>query len=399
VARKRANGTGSISKRKDGLYVGRVTVGWEVVDGRRKQLRRAVYGRTIAEVQAKLIEVQAQHQAGTLAASRGRSITLNQYAARWLAGLEDHIKPRTHADYGSVLRVWVLPRIGSRPLNRLERKDVNEVTRAMKQAGLGPRRINYCRSLLRALLREAQREELIGRNVAELVRPLPEPGKAPTVLKPEQVAPLLAVAQRHRDGPAWIVALSLGLRQSELLGLTWSDVDWERGRLHVERTVQYTKATGWLVQGTKTEPSRRTPHLPEIAIEALKRQRKRQAAERLRAETWPDSLSGLLGVDLDLVFRKPDGRPESRYDLSRRFREQVDALGLKGLEFRTLRHSAASLLRRGGVEMFEISRQLGHSKIGTTSDIYTELFEQQERKVAEAMDRALGGPAERDLHG
>jgi len=240
-------------------------------------------------------------------------------------------------------------------------------------------------------LRQAQRQELVSRNVAELVRPLPESTPQPTVLKPEQVAPLLAVAQRHRGGPAWILALSLGLRQSELLGLQWTDIDWEHGRVRIERTLQYTKATGWLVQGTKTERSRRTLHLPVIALETLRRQRKQQAAERLRAEDWPDSLKGILGVDLDLIFRREDGRPEPRYDLSRRFREQAGALGFEDLEFRTLRHSAASLLRLQGTELFEISRQLGHSNIGTTSDIYSELFEQQKAATAAAMDRALSG--------
>jgi integrase len=91
------------------------------------------------------------------------------------------------------------------------------------------------------------------------------------------------------------VALSLGLRQSELLGLAWPDVDWDRGRVRVERTLQYTKATGWLVQGTRTDRSRRTLHLPAITLEALKRQRAQQAAERLRAGAWPDSLQNLLG--------------------------------------------------------------------------------------------------------
>jgi integrase len=107
------------------------------------------------------------------------------------------------------------------------------------------------------------------------------------------------------------------------------------------------------------------------------------------ARQSPESLGAR---PLDLIFRREDGRPLSPYDLSRRFREQVEALGLGGLESRTLRHSAASLLRLGGVEMFEISRQLGHSNIGTTSDIYSELFEQQKGATAAAMDRALSGP-------
>src|SRR5258708_4058886 len=130
MARRRAkggNGAGGISKRSDGLYVGRVTVGWEVVDGQRKQLRRAVYGRTIADVQAKLIEVQAQHQQGALPTQRGRAKTVAGFAAEWLAGAEKHIRPRSLHRYRELLELHIVPALGRTPLTKLTVDQVNRL--------------------------------------------------------------------------------------------------------------------------------------------------------------------------------------------------------------------------------------------------------------------------------
>jgi integrase len=125
-----------------------------------------------------------------------------------------------------------------------------------------------------------------------------------SVLSPGQARILLEAAHEDREGPLWVLAITTGLRQGELAGLRWQDVDLEARQLQVRRSLQYQNGLGWLEQKPKTARSRRTLALPEIAVAALHRQRSRQAEERLAAgEPWSEEFG-------DLVFRNRRGRPE-----------------------------------------------------------------------------------------
>src|ERR1041385_6062030 len=213
IARRRAkggNGAGGISKRKDGLYVGRVTVGWEVVDGRRKQVRKAVYGRTIADVQAKLIEVQAQDHRGVLPALRGRGRTVARFAAEWLAGIEERVRPRSLLRYRELLELHVVPAVGSTPLTKLSVDQVNRLLSQKAKAGLSARTCNYIRGTLRTMLREAERRDLVARNLAALARPLPETKTEPEVLTEAAARLVLEAAETDPDGPLWVLGLTTG---------------------------------------------------------------------------------------------------------------------------------------------------------------------------------------------
>ena len=342
MARKRANGAGGITKRRDGLYVGRITLGWEVVDGRRRQLRRAVYGRSMADVQTRLIEVQAQHQAGALSVHRGRTKTLADFAAEWLAASEGHVRPTTLHGYGRLLELHILPALGSKPLTKLEVEDVDRLLLDRRRRGkvnggpLSPRTCNHIRTALRAVLREAERRKLVTRNVAALARPMPEERHEAGAVTREEALLLLELAEHDRDGPLWVLGLTTGARASEMLGLRWrlsdrpglegSDVDLEGARIAIRQTV-HEAPTGlreqhgrWLVQPAKTEKSRRVVPLPNIAVAALRRQRQQQAAWKLAAGShWNDS---------GLVFTDARGGPLAVATVSHRWARRMAGLRL-----------------------------------------------------------------------
>jgi integrase len=164
-----------------------------------------------------------------------------------------------------------------------------------------------------------------------------------SVLSPGQARILLEAAQEDREGPLWVLAITTGLRQGELAGLRWEDVDLEVRQLQVRRTLQYQNGLGWLEQKPKTVRSRRTLALPEVAVVALRRQQSRQAEERLAAgEPWSEEFG-------DLVFRNRRGRPEMSSTVTKRFQRELKALGLPRVPFHALRHSAASLLAAQGL--------------------------------------------------
>ncbi|HZU16321.1 MAG TPA: tyrosine-type recombinase/integrase [Candidatus Dormibacteraeota bacterium] len=219
------------------------------------------------------------------------------------------MRPRTLHRCEELLK-HTLPSLGCLQLTRLEPHHVGNLLSRLRDDGLSARTCNHVRAVLRNLLNEAKREGIVLRNVAELARPLPLEGvREGTTLSVQQVRTPLAAAEHHRDGPRWVLALATGARQSELIGLRWSDVDLERDRVTIARTLQRAprplreEHEEWLEQPTKTRCSRRTIPLASIAVEALHRQRKWQAEERLRAgSSWRDEWG-------DLVFREPDGSP------------------------------------------------------------------------------------------
>ncbi|HLH70959.1 MAG TPA: tyrosine-type recombinase/integrase [Candidatus Dormibacteraeota bacterium] len=263
---KRPNGAGSLYQRRDGRWHARYTI----VDPETGQrVRRSLYGATEQEARANLTRALDAPGRGGLPLLRGRAPTLAEHGRRWLG--QCRVRPKTLHRYAELLR-YALPSLGHLQLTKLEAHHVGTLLTRLRDGGLSARTCNHVRSVLRNLLNQAKREGLVQRNVAELARPLPlEDVREGTTLSAEQVRMLLSVAEHHRDGPLWVLALATGARQSELVGLRWSDVDLERGTVTISRTLQPTPRPQreehgeWLEQPTKTRRSRRTIPLASIA--------------------------------------------------------------------------------------------------------------------------------------
>jgi integrase len=224
---------------------------------------------------------------------------------------------------------------------------------------------------------------LIERNPVELTDSIRVAQYEATFLDAEQARALLAAAAGDRLEALYAVACALGLRQGEALGLRWSDVDLEGRALTVRATLQRQKGAGLVLAEPKTKRSKRSLHLPDVALRALRAHRVRQTEERFRArELWRDN---------DLVFTTLEGRPLSAsHVIASSFRPIVRAAGLPGrLRFHDLRHSAATLLLAQGVPQRVVMEQLGHSTLATTTR-YMHVVPQLKTDAAAAMDRALG---------
>ena len=235
--------------------------------------------------------------------------------------------------------------LGRIQLSKLEPQHVDRLLRAKHAAGVATKTCNHIRATLRACLNDAIREGLVARNAAGLARPLRLDDPRPSViLSPEHLRVLLGLAERHRDGPLWVVAVATGARQSELLGLRWSTPDDPRGDVDLDaRTLRITKTLQrmpqplreehgeWLEQSTKTGRSARTIPLAEIACEHLRRQRAQQEEDRLRAGAkWTDDYGAL-------VFRTANGGPISGNHPSRSLQRALSSEGLLPIRFQDLR--------------------------------------------------------------
>jgi integrase len=201
------------------------------------------------------------------------------------------------------------------------------------------------------------------------------------VLTPEEARTVLAAAKGHRHEALSVVALSLGLRQSEVLGLCWTDVDFDAETLRVIHAL--TRVDGKLVLAEpKTDRSRRTLPLSRRVREALVAHRDRQTfARAIAGEHWQER---------DFVFASTIGTPlQPRNTLASWYKLLAQA-GLPRRKFHVTRHTAASLLIADGVPLRVVMELLGHSQISTTANIYGHVSAEALREAADAMDRAVG---------
>lgn len=204
------------------------------------------------------------------------------------------------------------------------------------------------------------------------------------VLTPANARLLLDAARGDRLEALYSVALALGLRQGEALGLKWADINLETGVLRVRRASQRVPHQGTQLVETKTERSRRALVMPPIVINALCAHRGRQAVERLAAgERW---------VDLDLVFPSERGTLADGPNVTHRFHKLLTRAGLPAMRFHDLRHACASLLLVQGVHPRVVMETLGHSQISLTMNTYSHVLPVLQREAADRMEAVLAGP-------
>ena len=243
--------------------------------------------------------------------------------------------------------------------------------------GLSPRTVQYARAVLRKALNQALRWGLVPRNVATLVDPPRSKRHEIVFFAPDQANAFLDTARGDRLEALYRVALSLGLRQGEALGLRWEDVDLERGVLRVRVALQRIDGVPQLVE-PKTPRSHRTIALPRPLAAHLRAHRTRQITERLACPRWQD---------WDLVFPSSVGTPLSPQNLTKRYKALLRDAGLPAMRFHDLRHSCASLLLAQGVPARVVMETLGHSQIGLTLNTYAHVMPELQRQAAEAMER------------
>lgn len=217
MAKKRANGEGSISKRKDGIWQGSISLGYDN-KGRRKRLTR--YGRTQAEVRQKLDELKWQLAGGTFSDTK---LIVKDYLNQWLAEKEREVKPRTADFYHYYIRMYINPHLGRVRLDKLTPLQVQAMMGVLADAS-GVSTANKSRGVLFSALKQAVRWQLVARNPVEAVNKLKEKKRDMTIWTTDESRQFLGVAAGHRLYAAFYLSMSTGLRCGELLGLHWEDL-------------------------------------------------------------------------------------------------------------------------------------------------------------------------------
>ncbi|MEL4356523.1 MULTISPECIES: tyrosine-type recombinase/integrase [unclassified Luteococcus] len=398
---------------QDGRWRTKVTIGTDPLTG--KPRRRDVYGATSEECALKarkLLDRVTHH--GMNSVPRGRDLTVSQWIDQWLLASRETqvLRPNTLSGYESMCRIHIVPMIGNIPLNKLSTQDVHLMLTATDSEGnpaMSAAMRRHAHKVLSAALAEAERYGHVDTNVAKLVRTKRprEPEVVP--LSVGQVRQVLSLARSRDEAARWQLALVLGLRQSEALGLRWQDIDLDKGLMHVSRqlnrrrwqhgcdvehdcpgtpsTCPQARRLDELAE-TKTDRSVRTITLPEGVVADLRRQRKVQDRQRRRAkDRW---------VEKDFVFTGRYGNPVSQRVDQLAWRDLLVDAGVPHIRLHDARHTAATLLVALGTPHVTIMEVMGWSHLGMITR-YTHRVDDMHRRAADGMQRLLEGEISRSL--
>jgi integrase len=399
---KRGNGEGSIYPYKNGFaaYVWVTTP-----EGNRK--RKYVYGKTRDDVHDKWIKLHAEAKAGPVVTS---TPTLAQYLARWLKEVvEPDLKPKTAETYAMHVRLYIVPGLGSKKIDKLTVRDVrNWVNTLLDECqccaqGLDAKRdtprccavgeccervpsrrtVQDARAVLRSALTNAMTEELISKNVAGLVKVRSARKKKRHPWSVEEARQFLESASAARDPlyGAYVLILVLGFRRGEVLGLTWENVNLDAGEITVQMQLQ--RINRRLVHDeTKTEASTATLPLPQICIAALQlRLKEQELAKRAAGELWTES---------DFVFATRYGTPYEPRNFNRLFVARSAKAGVRRIRLHDTRHTCGSLLAALDVHPRVAMQILRHSKIAVTMEVYTHVPSESTRRALRKLGKHLG---------
>ena len=363
--RHRPNGDGSVYKRKDGYWVGAFYA--RTTSGARKRV--VVYGKTLAEARDKLS--QAQHQARAGIPVPDESWKVGPYLEYWLENIvKRNRRPATYALYETIIRLYLVPGLGAKSLARLSVPTVQMFLNQRLEAGDSVRKVQVMRAVLSAALSRAVREDLITRNVARHIE-LPEWRR--NTFRPwtaEEANRFIAASKADPLHSAFVLLIIYGLRRGEVLGLSWDDIDFDAGIIHVRQQIQ--RVRGELQLGpVKTHAGQRALPLLDLARQALAAQVNRQIAYQAdMGSAWHGS---------GLIFTTRTGRPVEPRNFARSFRRICDDHDIRVITVHHVRHTVASLLKDLHVPARDAQAILGHTRISTTLEIYTDTADEAKR--------------------
>ncbi len=370
MAKRRLNHEGSLTLRKDGLWVARVS---------HEGKRIAAYGRTKEAARQKLRDLQQKQDQGLPLVTS--SPPLRDYLVQWLQNIKHRVRPSTYEGYEVFVRIHLAPRLGNIKLRRLTPDHISRAWETMLKDGKSASVVEHAHLRLSKALNEAVKRQLIYRNPCQSVS---APKAEKRELRPPDARAIHRLLETARDTEYYEVlhtAFYTGMRRNEILGLRWRDVDLNEGSISVGRSLYRAKGGQSIYLTPKTAKSRRLVALTPSSALVLKALRERQESDGL--------LQGYVVSDESLVFRYRNGNPMLPRGISGAFKKLVRRAGLEGYRFHDTRHAHATLMLRQGVHPKIVQERLGHAKVGTTLDIYSHVTPGLQQAAALRFEESL----------
>ena len=380
MTKRRGNNEGSIKQREGGKWRAQISI-----EGKRLSFTAL----TRKECQEWIKKTNRQIEEGLSIA--GEKMLFGQYLLSWLETVKENRRPKTYIQYKSLIVRFINPEFGSYKLSNLKPNQIERFLVAIQQKKL-ERTAQIIYAILHVSLKRAVKQGLIGRNPMDAVeKPKIKSPIEKVILDVEQIQILLIAAEGDRIAFLLHFAIITGLREAEISGLQWKDVDWERNVIRVVRQVQRVPGQGMVYSAPKTRSGIRTIVLGPITIEKLRAYREYQQIEKeLASQRW---------VENDLVFPSTIGTPMEPRNLLKNFNVILMKAGLPKMRFHDLRHTSITLiLNEIGAPIKEAQKRAGHASPTTTINIYGgETTSKLDKIVAQSMDE-LVTPVKLELH-
>ena len=365
--KRKENGEGNIRLRKDGRWEARVTTPFG---------RKSTYGLNSAEVRKKLSTVRTDVENGDYIEESG--ITVKEWILEWEKNCLK-VKPGTLRRYDGDIRNHIIPSLGHFRLSELTIMDVDSAYHEWEENGLSAKSIRNAHGVLHKALDKAVTNGLIRKNVSSFCELPKAEQNEMRPLEDEEVAEFLKRAKNDSLYSLYYVALFTGMRQSELMGLTWNCINYQKGTVHIYRQLlrvnEYKGRGKYLFVPTKTSKQR--------VIAPAEQVMKMFKSVKVQQEEWKKKQGDAWKNKDNLVFTNPDGTHLSSSNVYRHFKRIMKAMSLEDVRFHDLRHTYAVLAIENGVDMKTVSASLGHYSVSFTMDKYGHVSNSM-RKMAAA---------------
>lgn len=344
-----------------------IDLGRDPATGKQKRITRSIKGNK-KQAEQEAIRLAAELQSGMYAAPE--KTTLEDYLDKWLEmACVPRLAANTVRSYRLCLDRHIAPRMGQMWLSDVQPRHIQSLYADLLAAGVGKRTVELTHVTLHAAFKQAVRWQMLARNPVEAVEPPRPERKEVVVLEPERIGAILETARLSPVGGLVYLALCTGMRKGELLGLRWTDIDWDTGSIQVRRSL--VRVGGQIVvKDTKTKGSRRSVPVDRMVLSRLRSMKTTSSSE--------------------YVFARQNGKdPMDPSTVSHQFARIAAKAGVPGLRFRDLRHAHATVLLSQGVNPKVIQERLGHSTIAVTMDIYSHVAPTMQREATNVFASAL----------
>lgn len=303
----------------------------------------------------------------------------------WLSDVRSlqPMKPKTRAGYQHAIDKSIRPHLGKKKLVDLKREDIQKMYASLTKAGKSFYVLKEVRAVLNGAMNEAILANKIQVNPVSAVKLPQKPRVKPTYFDTSQAQTILAKAEERGELARWLIAIQLGLRQGECLGLSWEDIelDGETPTLTVRKALSRVTGKGLVLDTPKTDSSARTIPLTPAIVRVLREHKRKQMEEKLRL--------GSKWRTFEHVFTTPAGKPIDPSNDRKAWKELLLAAGVPYKKLHAARHTTATLMHENGVDLLSISHVLGHSSMSTTAAFYAHVPDGTKLRAVAALGEVL----------